>query len=138
MPLTLAAPVHSELIIKKSRFIGCVQPMADRARAQDVVRNLGAAIEDGRLSQREQVARLVAAYAPWKVNTHRILTDMWYPWVIGYRRPQIQSHRAGVKNRRGALMVVWNTTNRCVTTGTGPRGGRTVEFLDRTSFILYR
>ena len=37
MPYTLAAPVHSELIIKKSRFIGCVQPMADRASAQAVV-----------------------------------------------------------------------------------------------------
>ena len=27
------------------------------------------------------------AYAPSKFKTHRILTDMWYPWVIGYRRP---------------------------------------------------
>ena len=34
MSQTLAAPVHSEVIIKKSRFIGCVQPMADRASAQ--------------------------------------------------------------------------------------------------------
>ncbi|MCW5259326.1 YigZ family protein [Verminephrobacter eiseniae] len=34
---TLAAPAHSELIIKKSRFIGCVQPMADRASAQAAV-----------------------------------------------------------------------------------------------------
>ena len=34
MPQTLAAPAHSELLIKKSRFIGCVQPMADRALAQ--------------------------------------------------------------------------------------------------------
>ena len=42
MPLTLAAPVHSELIIKKSRFIGCVQPMADRASAQKVVADLWA------------------------------------------------------------------------------------------------
>ncbi|MCK2088575.1 IMPACT family protein [Thauera aromatica] len=42
MPLTLAAPVHSELIIKKSRFIGCVQPMADRAGAQKVVAALWA------------------------------------------------------------------------------------------------
>jgi len=33
MPLSLAAPVHSELIIKKSRFIGCVSPCADRATA---------------------------------------------------------------------------------------------------------
>lgn len=42
MPLTLAAPVHSELIIKKSRFIGCVQPMADRAAAQKAVAELWA------------------------------------------------------------------------------------------------
>ena len=42
MPLTLAEPVHSELIIKKSRFIGCVQPMADRAGAQKVVAGLWA------------------------------------------------------------------------------------------------
>lgn len=34
MPHTLAAPAHSELLIKKSRFIGCVQPMPDRASAQ--------------------------------------------------------------------------------------------------------
>ena len=34
MPHTLAAPAHSELVIKKSRFIGCVQPMPDRASAQ--------------------------------------------------------------------------------------------------------
>ena len=33
MPLTLAAPVHSELIIKKSRVIGGVEPLADRAGA---------------------------------------------------------------------------------------------------------
>ena len=37
MPYTLAEPAHSELIIKKSRFIGCVQPVADRASAQAVV-----------------------------------------------------------------------------------------------------
>lgn len=42
MPLTLAAPVHSELIIRKSRFIGCVQPVADRASAQKVVAELWA------------------------------------------------------------------------------------------------
>lgn len=40
MPHTLHAPVHSELVIKKSRFIGCVQPMADRAAAQAVVQEL--------------------------------------------------------------------------------------------------
>ncbi len=37
MPHTLAAPAHSEVVIKKSRFIGCVQPMADRASAQAAV-----------------------------------------------------------------------------------------------------
>lgn len=40
MPQTLAAPAHSELLIKKSRFIGCVQPMGDRASAQQVVDGL--------------------------------------------------------------------------------------------------
>lgn len=38
----------------------------------------------------QEMARLMAAYAPWKINTHRILTDLWYPYVIGYRRPLIQ------------------------------------------------
>ena len=37
----------------------------------------------------QQLAKIVAAYVPWKVNVHRILTDMWYPWVIGYRRPPV-------------------------------------------------
>lgn len=42
MPQTIAAPVHHELVIKKSRFIACVQPMADRAGAQAVVAELKA------------------------------------------------------------------------------------------------
>jgi len=37
MPFTLSGPVHSERTIKKSRFIGCVEPMADRAAAQQRV-----------------------------------------------------------------------------------------------------
>lgn len=37
MPFSLANPVHSDLTIKKSRFVGCVQPVADRAAAQAVV-----------------------------------------------------------------------------------------------------
>jgi uncharacterized YigZ family protein len=40
MPQTILAPVHHELVIKKSRFIACVQPMADRASAQQVVARL--------------------------------------------------------------------------------------------------
>ena len=37
MSFTLAAPLHSELIIRKSRFIGCVRPVVDRAAAQSVI-----------------------------------------------------------------------------------------------------
>jgi uncharacterized YigZ family protein len=37
MPQSLTSPSTSELLIKKSRFIGCVQPVADRAAAQQVV-----------------------------------------------------------------------------------------------------
>lgn len=42
MALTLARPVHSELVIRKSRFLGCVQPVADRAAALAVVARLRA------------------------------------------------------------------------------------------------
>jgi uncharacterized YigZ family protein len=40
VPFTLAQPVHSDLIVKKSRFIGCVQAVPDRAGAQAVVARL--------------------------------------------------------------------------------------------------
>ena len=33
MPFTLRSPVHSELLIKKSRFIGCVEPCTGREAA---------------------------------------------------------------------------------------------------------
>jgi uncharacterized YigZ family protein len=42
MPHTLTTPAHYELLIKKSRFIACVQPMTDRASAQAVVAGLRA------------------------------------------------------------------------------------------------
>lgn len=42
MPQTLATAVHSELLIRKSRFLGCVQPMTDRLGAQTVVAELRA------------------------------------------------------------------------------------------------
>jgi uncharacterized YigZ family protein len=42
MPQTIASPAHVELVIKKSRFIACVQPMPDRAGAQQVVASLRA------------------------------------------------------------------------------------------------
>src|SRR5574344_711062 len=40
MSSTLSAPVGHELIVKKSRFIACVQPMPDRASAQAAVQQL--------------------------------------------------------------------------------------------------
>ena len=42
MPQSIASSVQSELIIKKSRFIGCVQAVADRATAQTIVAGLRA------------------------------------------------------------------------------------------------
>ncbi|MBX3585467.1 MAG: YigZ family protein [Ramlibacter sp.] len=42
MPFSLAAPVHSDLLIRKSRFIGCVQAVPDRAAALAVVASLRA------------------------------------------------------------------------------------------------
>jgi uncharacterized YigZ family protein len=38
--LTLTAAVHSELFVRKSRFIGCVQPIADREAALRAVKDL--------------------------------------------------------------------------------------------------
>jgi uncharacterized YigZ family protein len=40
VPLTISSAVHSDLLIKKSRFIGCVQAVAGRAQAQVVVAQL--------------------------------------------------------------------------------------------------
>ena len=31
------------------------------------------------------------SYAPMKLNTHRITTDMWFPYLIGFVRPPILS-----------------------------------------------
>jgi len=38
--LSVRAPAHSEVVIKKSRFIGCVQPVDGRVQAQAVVQAL--------------------------------------------------------------------------------------------------
>ena len=41
--------------------------------------------------EREQLffegKRLLAAYAPYQFHVHRILTDLAWPWLIGFRRP---------------------------------------------------
>ena len=35
----------------------------------------------------DDVKRIAAAYLPWKVHVHRIVTDIQQPWMSGYRRP---------------------------------------------------
>ncbi|MDR5698878.1 IMPACT family protein [Agromyces aerolatus] len=42
MPFTLSEPHHSELLIKKSRFIGCVEPVSGRDEAVERVTGLRA------------------------------------------------------------------------------------------------
>ncbi len=39
----------------------------------------------------QAMARILAVYAPSKINAHRILTDLYYPYVMGFRRPAVQS-----------------------------------------------
>jgi ABC-type transport system substrate-binding protein len=34
-----------------------------------------------------EAQRIQVAYMPMKVHVHRIINDMAWPWVIGYRRP---------------------------------------------------
>ena len=34
-----------------------------------------------------EAKKIATAYMPYKPTVHRISTDMWYPWLIGYRRP---------------------------------------------------
>ncbi|HET7730652.1 MAG TPA: ABC transporter substrate-binding protein [Usitatibacter sp.] len=40
----------------------------------------------------QEMTKLVVAYAPWRINTHRVRTDMWYPPVIGYKRSPILTY----------------------------------------------
>jgi ABC-type transport system substrate-binding protein len=53
-------------------------------------RSMGDTPERTKLYQ--EMTKLVIAYAPWRVNTHRIRTDMWYSQVIGYRRHPILTY----------------------------------------------
>ncbi len=46
----------------------------------------------GRTHLYQEMARLIFAYMPIKVNTHRIHTDLWHPWVLGLRRPLVDGN----------------------------------------------
>lgn len=39
-----------------------------------------------RLAIMQKMAKIMVAYMPYKLTTHRILTDMSQPWLLGYRR----------------------------------------------------
>jgi ABC-type transport system substrate-binding protein len=54
-------------------------------------RVMGDSPERTRLYQ--EMSRLIVAYAPAKLQTNRILTDMWWPQVMGYRRPDMQGNQ---------------------------------------------
>jgi ABC-type transport system substrate-binding protein len=45
-------------------------------------------MEDGpeRLAIMQQMVKVLVAYMPYKFTTHRILTDLMHPWLMGYRR----------------------------------------------------
>ena len=40
----------------------------------------------------QEMTKLVVAYVPWRVNTHRIRTDLWYPHVVGYKRSPLLTY----------------------------------------------
>lgn len=55
----------------------------------DALYNKMSVMPDGpeRLELFRQIKLIAAAYLPYKFNVHRISTDMWHPWVIGFKRP---------------------------------------------------
>jgi ABC-type transport system substrate-binding protein len=40
-----------------------------------------------RLALFEEAKQIGVAFMPYKALSHRVSTDMWHPWVIGFRRP---------------------------------------------------
>ncbi|HYC35106.1 MAG TPA: ABC transporter substrate-binding protein [Usitatibacter sp.] len=33
-----------------------------------------------------EMNRLFLVYAPWRLGSHRIYTDLWHPWTVGFKR----------------------------------------------------
>ena len=69
----------------RSRF-----KLAEYDRLYEQARIMPDSPERTRLYQ--QMARITVAYAPIKINTHRINTDMWYPQLLGFHRPLLQGN----------------------------------------------
>jgi ABC-type transport system substrate-binding protein len=64
---------------------GCFQ-LADFDRLYDAAASIPPGAERTRVYQ--QMARLLAAYAPWKPFVHRIRNQLIQPWVLGWRKHQ--------------------------------------------------
>ena len=64
-----------------------------RLKAYDDAYEKAVVLPDGpeRTKLYQEMARLSVAYAPMKLNTHRIATDMWFPYLVGFVRPPILS-----------------------------------------------
>ncbi len=65
---------------------GCFQ-LAEYDRLYEQAAALPPGPERTRIYQR--MARLIAAYAPWKLNSHRKRSQMVQPWVLGWRKHPI-------------------------------------------------
>jgi len=63
-------------------------PRFHHARFDEIYRRMQA-LPDGpeRLALLDEALKIVTAYMPHKYNVHRILADLYQPWVIGYRHP---------------------------------------------------
>jgi hypothetical protein len=35
----------------------------------------------------DEAKRLSVAHMPYRFLVHRISTDLWHPWMVGFRRP---------------------------------------------------
>jgi ABC-type transport system substrate-binding protein len=71
-----------------SRQIGGQNMARFRHKAFDVIYEKLQSLPDGpeRMALFDEASRLAVAYMPYKFRVHRVLTDMSYPWLVGYRR----------------------------------------------------
>jgi ABC-type transport system substrate-binding protein len=60
-----------------------------RNARMDAIYDQLSALPDGpeRLALFAEAKRISVAYMPYRNLVHRISTDMWHPWVVGFRRP---------------------------------------------------
>jgi ABC-type transport system substrate-binding protein len=63
---------------------------ADFDRLYDASKKLPDGPERAKLVQ--EMSRIVAAYAPWKINAYRIENVVVYPWVVGFKYNPFNQH----------------------------------------------